>query len=369
MKNATLILTMALCISSCDKKGTEPVDPNNDIPTDPANVTVPTPTVNNLKPSATFANTAGNDSRIRVNLLGLLDPTRSYEKITLQANQNLFLTEDGVPQGFLVTPVSNTNILAADVVFAVDNSGSMAEEADSVTNSIAAFTSLLAASGLDIVFGCVGYDVGGNISGAINFTTATNLRAYLNRLSRSGSPLRGTARTVGFAGPDSAMLVTAARTFAQTLAGENGAAGILFADSLFNRRANTQRVFINFTDEPTQPNGDARWATEKLCQTLSGRATVHTVWSGGDTLSFSEVPLFVEKPWRMSHCTGGTVKVIPPSAIGLNLVDLPVTSALANSSLLEFVSANPNANHTIVITVKANDRADGRTVYENVKYK
>lgn len=363
-----VILAFAIAMTSCDKKGTEPVDPNNDIPADPTNITVPAPAVNNLKPTATFETTAGNDSRIRINLLGLLDPTNNYQKIDFKANQNIFLTEDGAVQGFLVKPVSSNNVLSADVVFTVDNSGSMAEEADSVANSIAAFTSILAASGLNVAFGCIGYDDFGNVSGAINLTTAAGLRAYLNRTS-FGFPLRGTSRTKGFAGADSSNLATAAASFAQTVSGENGVVAVLFADQKLSWRAGAQRVFVNFTDEPTQPGGDVAWSTETLCQALNGRATVHTVWSGGDTASFFERRLSSEKPWSMSTCSGGTIKVVPRSAAGLNLADLPVTGALANSSLLEFVSANPNASHTIVITVKASDKADGKTVYENVSYK
>ena len=366
LKPASL-LVLALALNNCDKKGTEPVDPNSDIPADPTNVTVPAPAVNNLKPTATFATTAGNDSRIRVNLLGLLDPTKNYEKIEFQPNQNLFVEEDGSVQGFLMKPVSSNNVLSADVVFTVDNSGSMAEEADSVANSIAAFTNLLAASGLDVVFGCVGYDDFGGISGGINLTTATGLRAYLNRTS-FGLPLRGTSRTKGFAGADSARLAAEARSYAPAVSGENGVVAVLFGDQKFSWRAGAQRVFVNFTDEPTQPNRAVEWSTETLCQALAGKATVHTVWSGGDTARFVENRLVWEKPWRMSTCSGGTIKVVPPSAAGLNLADLPVTGALASSSLLEFVSANPNASHTIVITVKASDKADGRTVYENVRY-
>ncbi|NUO80169.1 VWA domain-containing protein [candidate division KSB1 bacterium] len=363
-----VILACAIAMTSCDKKGTEPTDPNSDIPGDPTNVTVPAPAVNNLKPTATFETTAGNDSRIRINLLGLLDPTNNYQKIDFKANQNIFLTEDGAVQGFLVKPVSSNNVLSADVVFTVDNSGSMSEEADSVANSIAAFTSLLAASGLNVVFGCVGYDDFGRISGGIDLTTATSLRAYLNRTS-FGFPLRGISRTKGFAGTDSLRLASEASGYASSVSGENGVVATLFADQKLSWRAGAQRVFINFTDEPTQPNSTVEWSTETLCQALAGKATVHTVWSGSDTASFFETRLVREKPWRMSTCSGGTIKVVPPSAAGLNLADLPVTGALANSSLLEFVSANPNASHTIVITVKASDRADGKTVYENVKYK
>lgn len=358
------VVILSALLANCNKNGTGPEpDLNADIPMDPNNVTVPTPVVNNLKPAATFEKTAGNESRIRVTLQGMLDPTNNYLPIAFTAHQNLYVTEDGVVKGILVQPVGNNNVLSADVAFIVDNSGSMAQEADSVANSIASFATRLAGSGLDVRFSCVGYDALGDISGAINATTASRLSAYLNRPF-----LRGTSRTYGFAGADSVSLATTASGFAPQISGENGVVAIFFAEQMFSWRTGAQRVYINFTDEPTQPNGYAAWATQAICQQLGGRATIHTVWSGGDTTFFRETALVAEKPWRMSHCTGGTIKVVPSSAANLNLADLPVTQALENSYLVEFVSANPGAAHTIAITVKSSERADGRTVYENVLY-
>lgn len=357
-----LILT-AFCLLAGCSGSTGPDDPNSDIPPDPSNIVVPAPTANNLKPTATFAKTAGNASRIRLSLLGLLDPTNNYQPIEFRANENLFVTEDGVVQGMLVRRVDVSNVLAADVIFSVDNSGSMAQEADSVAASIAEFAVFLAGSGLDVLFGIVGYNDGGNVVGAINLTTASRIDAYLN-----GRNLRGTLRTRGFAGSDSVQLLSSANGYASSVRGENGVVGIFFAEQHFSFRPGAQRIYINFTDEPTQPGGHFAWSTDSLCNALSGQATVHTVWSGGDTTFFAEAPLAAEKPWRMSECTGGTIKLAPANATGLSLVDLPVSGALANSYLVEFVTDNPNGSHTIVITVKKSNAADGQTVYRDVVY-
>lgn len=51
-------------------------------------------------------------------------------------------------------------VLAADVVFLVDNSGSMGEEANAIARDIIDWAEKLAASSLDVRFGCVGYDGG-----------------------------------------------------------------------------------------------------------------------------------------------------------------------------------------------------------------
>ena len=48
-------------------------------------------------------------------------------------------------QGIKVTPASGGSSLAADLVFVVDNSASMGEEADTIANKIVAFTRHLAA--------------------------------------------------------------------------------------------------------------------------------------------------------------------------------------------------------------------------------
>ena len=92
---------------------------------------------------------------------------------------NIFVEEDGVVQGFKVSKVGTGNVLTADIVFCVDNSGSMGEEADSVAASIIEFANFLQASGLDVKFAVVGYDSYPN--GGINFTNAQTISSYLNR--------------------------------------------------------------------------------------------------------------------------------------------------------------------------------------------
>ncbi|MBK7499995.1 MAG: hypothetical protein IPI19_13105 [Ignavibacteriales bacterium] len=73
---------------------------------------------------------------------------------------------------------------------------------------------------------------------------------------------------------------------------------------------------------------------------LSGKATVHTVFSGDTTYYNSTYwDQYDEEPAAFSRCTGGTIKYIPEDATGLSLKDLPVAGALANSYLVEFVTA------------------------------
>ena len=356
------LFTFIIIYSGCSKKDNKPStnNQNTDIPSDPGNVTVPTTVINNIQPTATFSKTSGNESRIRLNLTGMLNPVTNLP-IQLVAQQNLFVTEDSKVKGMLVTKVGSGNILKADIVFAVDNSGSMDEEADSVAASIIKFSQKLQSSGLDVKLAVVGYQYG-NVNGGINFTNATAIQTYLNRSY-------GTYRTEGFSGTDSASLENKALTFGLGLSDENGVLAVFFADSNYSWRSDAQRVFINFTDESVQPNGLYEWSTENLCDKLSGKITVHTVWSGdADTANaYTWQALYDERPWDMSKCTGGTVVLVPGDASGLDLSQLPVTGALSNSYLIEFLTSGSASSHTVEITVKENN-ADGKRIYQNITY-
>ncbi len=350
-----LLVFTSLIYFSCDT-AENPDDQNADIPGDPTGVTVPVPTKNNVLPSASFTSTG---SRVKLNLLGLIDPTTN-QPLTLSYNagnpqaSNIFVQEDGVVKGLKVTKVGTGNVLTADIVFLVDNSGSMGQEADSVAISIIEFANFLQASGLDVKFAVVGYD--GGVNGGINFTNAQTLSAYLNRNT-------GTYRTYQFAGADSAALTERGYNFGYA-GGENGVIAAIFADSVYGWRAGAQRVFINFTDEPTQSLSDGTWNNAMGCSLLSGKSTVHTVFSQDS--SYYSWSATRERPWDLSICTGGTIKFIPTNASGLNLKDLPVAGALANSYLVEFVTAKTGVAHTVKVTVYTST-ADGVQTF-NITY-
>lgn len=359
-----VFLCVALIIGGCGKSDTNPVTgggtENSDIPTDPTGVTAPATTVNNIQPTATFQVTTGNTSRIKLNLTGLVNPITN-QPIVLTAQSNFWLSEDGKIKGIKLTKVSTTNVLKADIVFSVDISGSMGEEADAIASSIIAFSQALQTSGLDVRFGVVGFY--GDVEGAINLTTAANIQTYLNRST-------GTYRAVGFSGADSAALQTAAGTYAagHSSVAEDGVVGILFANTNFAWRTGAQKIFINFTDESTQPGGLTAWSTATLASTIGGQATVHTVWSGtADTANaYTWTTLQNERPWDMSRLTGGTVKLVNANATDLNLSTLPVAGALSNSYLVEFLTSDAAATHTVIITVKEST-ADGKKTY-TIKY-
>ncbi|KAA3610187.1 MAG: hypothetical protein D8M58_06845 [Calditrichaeota bacterium] len=367
IKKLLVFLAIALTYS-CSP--TDSTDTNNDIPNDPDNIVVPQTEYNNIKPSATFASKSGNKERIVVNLLGLINPSKGLP-IDLVADYesgeyNIFLEEDGTLKGIKLEKVNSNNVLKADVVFTVDNSGSMGQEADSIAFGIIKFADFLSSSGLDVQFACVGYS--SSINGGVNLTTKEELNHFLESRLYWGFPVTGTARTFGFYGADSAALSAEQQTgYWRSNSSENGTVAVLFADSLYSWRPGAQRVFINFTDEPTQSStfGEPTWNTQNMCDKILGRASVHTVFSRDSSYySWSETR---ERPWEMSLCTGGTSLFIPEDASGLDLTTIPVAGALANSYKIEFLTSAPNDTHSVEITVK-DEGADGKIKFKNISY-
>lgn len=364
-------IVLVLFLSSCSKDSTEPEattdTSNTDIPANPSNITVPEPTINNIQPTANITPAANNPGRIQVNLTGLINPATQnpidlFYNAANPGSSNIFITEDGVVKGLKVTKVSTGNVLNADVVFTVDNSGSMSEEADSVAASITKFAAYLQASGLNVRFAVVGYDVYGQVAGGVNFTSAEQIDHYLNkRKSYYGYTVSGTNRTVGFFGSDSATLENKANGYASEVYDENGVVAVLFADTNYSWRAGAQRIFINFTDEPTQTGTNYLWNTAKLISKIGGKATVHTVFSE-DTTYYSYWDESAERPWEMSKGTGGTIKFIDSYATGLDLTNLPVAGALSNSYLVEYVAGSTGKSHTVIITIRESS-ADGKREY------
>lgn len=353
-----MLVAMGLIFIGCDKAGDDD-NSNNDIPADPVNVTPPTPQKNNVQPTASFSN---EGERIKLNLQGLVDPT-TKQPITLfysadnPSASNIFVQQNGVTKGLLVTKVGTNTTLKADVIFTVDNSGSMGAEADNVADGINAFATALANSGLDVQFGCVGYGYYSRVTGAINITSASNLSAYLNR-----SGTYGTSRTVGYGGADATTLETNASNYG-SVGGENGVQACLFAYEYFAWRPGASKVFVNFTDEPTQPAGDLSFNTAQLCNTLGGVATVHTVFSEDSSYYSNYWNQYYERPWKMSECSGGTVKFIANDASDLVLSDLPVVGALSNSYLVEYVKGSSSVQQWTVKVTIYTSTADGSTTY------
>lgn len=296
---------------------------------------------------------------VRLDLTGIQDPeTLEWLKLVGTGNygQNVWVSVDGKPKGFTVynsAAEEGQQSIKADLVFLVDNSGSMSDEANAIAAGISSWAEKLASSGLDIRFGCVGYNDGGDISGALDLSMATTIYDYLNR-----SGYTGTNRTVGFYGNNAEYLQNSRSEF-DGVYGECGVVALRYADKLFAFRNNANRIYVNFTDEPNQPNYIEKWSVE-IAKDKSiwpaTKGTIHTVYSADTT--FNESRLYYEKPWRLSQYTGGTVLKAPTNFSGVSLDKLPVTGAMQNSYIIRFTNVDEfmdGREHTVKITVLTRD--------------
>jgi hypothetical protein len=301
---------------------------------------------------------------IRLDLTGVKDPyTNDWVKLygpgSTQGKQNVWLSLDGKPKGFslynTIDDADDKELSAVDIVFLVDNSGSMGEEANAIAEDIKSWADELGGT-LDVQFGCVGYD--GAITGAINITTADKLKEYLDYSS-------GTGRTYHFGGPDADELKSKVGPYATGGGSWNecGTAALRFADENFSFRPGANRVYVNFTDEPNQPGGKADYSTLWVKENWkSTQGTIHTIYSDG-TWWANNYMNYVDKdyPWDLSIYTDGTMLFTSSNFIDINgnrikLSDLPVSGALLNSYIIKFTNCEEvfdGQPHNVKITVKS----------------
>lgn len=330
-------------------RGGIPEDPNTPSPDVPdPNTNIPYP---NVLPSV---DDWGNYV-VTMNLTGIQDPN-SGEWLDLYGTglttQNVWVDVDGSPKGILVINLEdNVTRVKNDIVFTVDNSGSMGEEADAIARDIISWAQMLTNNNLDVKFGVVGYDVYGRISGALNITSTEELNSYLSRTS-------GTGRTVGFSGSYASTLQSKSTPY-NVCNDECGAVAIKYANDNYNFRAGSNRIYVNFTDEPNQPNNKPEYSVEWFkSQTnwSTSNGTVHTVYS--DSPNFTETLNYREKPWKISEYTGGTTMFVNSNASDLNLNTLTVSDALTHAYTIKFIipaSLLDGQPHTIRIVIVANN--------------
>lgn len=301
---------------------------------------------------ANFAYTKVNGSvMVRIVLPGVPKPSSTESESTGwvdligtdQPGHNTWVEIDDEPRGNVVEEASEQNQIKTDIVFLVDNSGSMSEEADAVARDIIAWAKSLASSGLDVMFGCVGYSVDGKINGAIDLTTSTQLSSYLNLST-------GTNRTVGFA---STKLKNAASGY--TVSDECGGMALRYADANISFRSGANRIYVNFTDEPNQPNGKAEYSVyffQNQSNWPSSKGTVYTVYSGSTNASWKNY--YVEQPWLISNYTGGSTFYTNSSFTGVTLSDLPVTGAMTHTHAIYITDVSQKfdkSKHKIKLTI------------------
>lgn len=384
---AALAVAAAFTLTSCLSDGDDTIvleDGNTTgIPGD--DQAGPNPTIDNQTTTIPNITTTlegdGSTAIARIDMTGVQEGG-GYDWLRLvgtgQGGQNVWVEVDGKPKGIAVVNNADnegSDKTRVDLVFLVDNSGSMGNEADAIARDITSWSQGLAASGIDIRFGCVGYGyhVGAQfdylkedygVSGALDITTSAVLDEFLNGRGKSG-----TARTVGYYGERAGELKETAETYDRyrLAGGECGVQALWFADEQFNFRDGANRIYVNFTDDANFPAtnddisiysviGSDAWTTDK--------GTIHSVISD-DTTTIKQRG---EAPWLLSRYTGGTIITAPSDFSGVTLASLPVTGAMQNSYIIrftnigEFLDGQP---HLVKITILS---PDGKTKAERTFY-
>jgi hypothetical protein len=323
--------------------------PSDDLAQPNPEVITPTTNIPNIQTSV-----SNEDGTIvmRIDMTGVKNSTDlDWLKLygTGLSNQNVWVEIDGKPKGIDVINLGEQTerTVMTDIVFTVDNSGSMDDEANKIANDIIAWAQLLANSNIDARFGVVGYE--GPITGALNMTTVDKLSEYLNYSY-------GTNRTYHFGGPDAADLQAKAPNYHVGTWAECGACAIEYANEYFNFRTGANRIYINFTDEPNQPYGKEKYSVkffESQTNWAPAQGTVHSIYSSSqfDYNNWN----YNEQPWLISEYTGGTTQFIRWDASDLDLTKILVTQAMQNSYIIRLKDVgdliNDGIEHEIHVTI------------------
>ncbi len=303
---------------------------------------------------------------------------------TSEKNQNVWVEINGKQKGIKVingeevATHSRANIPVtkgkADIVFLVDNSGSMSQEANKVAEEIKDWASELSRT-MDVRFGCVGIDHN-YINGAINITDVATLSEYLDCYNGVGRTQHfGERMTTPPA--DMEMLKTKANNY-RNAGGECGGIMLHYADENFTFREGANRFYVYFTDEPNQPGNQAPWSVlsvkddSEYYNWNSSKGLIYTVWSG-----LSDDPhrytnwLYNEDPTLFSTYTGGAV-LMTTGNFNISLSDLPITGAITQSFIIQFnITPDLTQGNTydVTITIYYPDGSiKSKHTYTNIKF-
>ena len=395
-----VLLGLSVAFTSCskdDNEGSTPSDTKNfGVPSDSEAGQMPTITANNVvipNFSTPYVEEGTNGNVGNISFTGIKGIDGDFLALagTGSKSQNIWMSIDGKPKSIDIVNAdeitrADTKKGLADIVFLIDNSGSMSEEANALAAQVLAWSQKLAQV-VDCKFGCVGYgDNSYGIDGGMDLADIEQLNAFFNRNGSSG-----TSRTYGFYGERAQELQTLCLS---TTGGyyngsyqECGALALHFADEQFSFRSGANRIYINFTDEPNQPNNYKQWSVETLNEKSTlynwnmSKGTVHSVYSATDVASYEEGGYYYrynqsspytyyEKPWAMSEYTGGITLKTDPYFTEFKMDDLEVTAAIVSSYILRFnITADlREGTHTIIIIIKDKNGSEASKTFEDVVF-
>lgn len=262
----------------------------------------------------------------------------------------------------------------ADVVFLVDNSGSMSEEANKVAEEILQWANKLSQT-MDVKFGCVGIDHR-YVNGALDITDVNTLSDYLN------SNYSGTSRTQHFGQnmktcPTGWENLKAKASNYSNAGGECGGIMLHFANENFTFREGANRFYVYFTDEPNQPGSHYDWSVltvkngSEYYNWSSNNGVIYTVFSSKDNHKNWQNWSYQEDPCLFSTYTGGQI-IETDGNFNISLDELPVTGAIFKSFIITF-NITPDLvvgqEYDITIIIKSKDgKVISKYTYHNVKF-
>jgi pimeloyl-ACP methyl ester carboxylesterase len=298
-------------------------------------VSAPPPTASNAFPlSGSIARQPNGDVDITINGIvigGVVQANLSKANFTIVEN-DCALPSD---QFDLTTGLGNIGV---DLGFIQDLSSSMDDAIVSVKNTVISFASSLAAQGLDVRFGSIGYSG----PGVLPSTPAGSTSEYLG-------PVRDLTDVNTFR----SHVVNQWNSTGGGDDPENGLEAIEYAMANLSWRAGAVRILVDITNSSHHIVGDGCGCTDEnlasITALLAGRAVVHVVAPSSASVrtQFGELD-----PYLLAAATGGKALDLGTGNFDLNTIG--VSSAIAATTRLTFRSASVTTapeNLRILVTI------------------
>lgn len=367
-----LVLSIGVSIVGCAKLASTFTSTK-----DPGRLTSPEGTVSAV---ATYSG-----GKVTVNLSSLIisgevktldkDRLKVYSSITAPSTGSPITGWDSLDFSFVE---SSTERLPADVVFILDNTGSMAGRIEAVKNSIAGFAATLEAAGMDVAFGAV----------AFGDYCKTKSAMAGQPVEFSSLDIDGSVTTeAGDVSAASTTNAAALATWLDALTGFNGYDGpenpldsLMYAYNNFHWRSGSQKIFVLITDieckmnvpaSGNYPSGDTTKSPvsenniPEVISTLSSKATVHVVsydytsatTPEGDTRDLADGRGGGKTTAEAVANTGGKWIELPASG-DIDLNTLGISAYVTSGKLVRF-DYSLSSGSTIYIHVLIDYNLDG----------